>query len=170
MSARQRAKMAKIITFLGHLAESCNVDRSAKAAGIHSDVLYKLRKTWPALREAWDAAKDAAYRSLEAEAFRRARDGVKKPLLHQGQVVAHVRQYSDLLTMFLLKAHAPERFDDRVRIEHSGNVAGGAGPAIQLVFNACRFQSGNRDVDFSPVLDAETVDAAGNSQETEADA
>ena len=50
---------------------------------------------------------------LEAEAWRRAHDGIEEPILYKGQVVTHVRKYSDLLLMFLLKGLRPEKFRDK---------------------------------------------------------
>lgn len=53
---------------------------------------------------------------LEAEAWRRARDGTPEPIYNRGQVVGTVQRYSDQLLMFLLRARAPERYRDRVDV------------------------------------------------------
>lgn len=60
--------------------------------------------------------------SLEAEARRRAMDGVDEPVYHKGEVVGHVRKYSDTLLIFLLKAHRPHKYRDNYKIEHGGQV------------------------------------------------
>jgi hypothetical protein len=37
--------------------------------------------------------------------------------------VGKVREYSDTLTIFLLKAHAPDKYRDNAKVEHSGTIA-----------------------------------------------
>ena len=53
---------------------------------------------------------------LEAEARRRAVQGVRQPVFHQGKVVGHIRKYSDLLLIFLLKHRRPEIFADKAMV------------------------------------------------------
>ncbi|MHC5536960.1 hypothetical protein ACYOEI_01645 [Singulisphaera rosea] len=48
--------------------------------------------------------------TLESEARRRALDGVEKPVFYRGQKCGAIREYSDALLMFLMKAARPERF------------------------------------------------------------
>jgi hypothetical protein len=61
-----------------------------------------------------------AARSLEDEAVRRARAGIRRPVLHKGKQVyvqgepLFTTEYSDSLLMFLLKANNPEKFRDRL--------------------------------------------------------
>jgi hypothetical protein len=80
---------------------------------------------------------------LEAEAVRRAHEGVTKPIFHGGKraidvvqnpvgsikwdetgkpigIPAAVRDYSDTLLIFLLKGRNPAAFGDRLKQEHSG--------------------------------------------------
>jgi hypothetical protein len=66
-----------------------------------------------ALKEAEDAAAD----KIEAEAFRRAVEGVEKPVgWHKGKPGGYVREYSDTLLIFLLKGLRPERYKERVEM------------------------------------------------------
>ena len=52
---------------------------------------------------------------LEAEAHRRAVEGVEEPVgWYKGQAGGTVRRYSDVLLMFLLKGVLPERYKDRI--------------------------------------------------------
>lgn len=46
---------------------------------------------------------------------RRAWKGTRKPVFHKGVVVGHIREYSDTLGMFLVKAKRPEYADYRER-------------------------------------------------------
>jgi hypothetical protein len=66
---------------------------------------------------------------LESEAFRRAHDGVDEPIVGRigkdlDGVVTTVKRYSDGLLQFLLKAHRPEVYKDRVAQEVSGPGGG----------------------------------------------
>ena len=58
---------------------------------------------------------------LEAEVYRRAVIGVERPITVAGERVM-VREYSDRLLMFLLKAEKPEKYRDRREVKHSGDV------------------------------------------------
>lgn len=52
---------------------------------------------------------------LEAEARRRAVDGVAEPVFYQGTQVGTVQKYSDTLLMFLLKSRKPEAYAETTR-------------------------------------------------------
>ncbi len=57
---------------------------------------------------------------LEAEAFRRAVEGVEKPVgWYKGEPGGYVREYSDVLLMFQLKALRPEKCRERVDLRGS---------------------------------------------------
>lgn len=79
--------------------------------------------------------------ALEAEAFRRAHDGVEDPIVYQGRFVyltgpdgeplldadgnprlAKLRKYSDTLLMFLMKAAMPEKYRERHQAPQDGVV------------------------------------------------
>ena len=49
---------------------------------------------------------------MELEARRRAVKGTDKPVFQRGEQVGTIREYSDTLLMFLLKANKPEKFRD----------------------------------------------------------
>jgi len=59
--------------------------------------------------DAWDEAVEIAIDSLVEEAWRRATGGVEKPVgWYQGNPGGIVKEYSDNLLMFLIKAHRPQ--------------------------------------------------------------
>ena len=58
---------------------------------------------------------------MEAEARRRGVEGTLKPVFYKGEECGQVREYSDTLLIFLLKAHDP-KYRDRQQVEHSGSV------------------------------------------------
>lgn len=106
--------------FLRALRETANVSAACRAAGIGRRRAYTCYHQQPAFRAAWDRAIDAATDVLEAEARRRAVDGVAVPVFHAGQQVGVVTRYSDALLVRLLQAYRPDRFADRRKVEHAG--------------------------------------------------
>src|SRR5262249_2040196 len=61
----------------------------------------------------WRDAVEEGIDRLEAEAIRRARDGIKRPVFYMGQVVGYVQEYSDTLLKFLLEAKRPSVYRAR---------------------------------------------------------
>lgn len=115
--------------FLKTLAMTGKVTEAVKAAGFSSSTsLYLKRKKDEKFAEAWDLALYVAGDKLEAEAIRRAHDGVYEPQYYQGKVVGHTIKYSDTLLMFMLKGIRPEKFRDNVRID--GHIKGTFGVAV----------------------------------------
>ena len=98
--------------FLAALAESGNVGLACRFGSVARATVYRYRNTDVKFAEAWDDAIDEATDSLELELRRRAKDGVEEPVYYLGEVVGHVRKYSDTLLIFYLKAYRPERFRD----------------------------------------------------------
>ena len=67
--------------FLGALADSGIVTIAAKIAGITRARAYQVRKHDSGFASAWEEAEEQAADALEAEAWRRAVDGVPEPLV-----------------------------------------------------------------------------------------
>ena len=81
------------------MCEVANVGRSTHYRWLQQD---------PEYRKAVDIAKEEAADNLEAEAYRRAVEGVEKPVgWYKGKPGGYAREYSDVLLMFLLKAQPP---------------------------------------------------------------
>lgn len=118
--------------FLKSLAECGNVSIAARQAGLNRSHVYEIRESNEQFAREWDEAMDKAIDTLEAEAWRRARDGVPefvttgKGLVmdKEGKPVMQNR-YSDTLLVTLLKAHRPERYRDRASVDMNvtGNLA-----------------------------------------------
>lgn len=108
--------------FIEVLRESCNVSEAARAAGIGRRTAYEWREKDRAFADDWEDAEEEAADKLEREAWRRAVDGVDKPVIHQGVITDTYKEYSDKMLEILLKGHRPEKFADRSRVEHSGKV------------------------------------------------
>lgn len=99
---------ARRLKFLNHLSKTANVSRSARLAGVSTSALYQHRATNPGFARQWDDAIGAALDELEQAVIDRAKHGVEKPVFFRGEKVGAVRNYSDALAMFLLKAKRPE--------------------------------------------------------------
>lgn len=115
--------------FLDRLRETANVSAAARAAGKSRSSAYQLRQQDADFRAAWDEALEEALDMLEAELWRRALEGVARPVFYGGKCCGVIRSYSDQLGMFLLKAHRPERYGalTRSRREADGEKDGEAG-------------------------------------------
>ncbi len=98
--------------FLKVLASTGNVLLSCKAASVKRRTAYNHRAGFANFRQSWDDAIEEYADSLEAEATRRARAGTDKPVFYQGKQIATIKEYSDTLLVFLLKAARPAKFRD----------------------------------------------------------
>lgn len=124
--------------FFAKLAERGNITEACSASGVGRTTVYEHialgeKRDAPPDDRAWLArfkeAKETAMDKLESEAFRRAHDGVEEPIVgrvgkDQDGVVTHVKRYSDGLLQFLLRAHRPQLYKDRVAQEVSGPNGG----------------------------------------------
>lgn len=89
--------------FIALLGSSCNVALAAKGANISRKTAYQYRKQSVEFGQRWKEAKAEAVELLEAEAWQRA------------------RKQSDTLMIFLLKAHKPSKYQERMRVLHEFN-------------------------------------------------
>lgn len=96
--------------FFAAFEQRGNVTEAAKAIGIGRRRIYEVRESDPEFAARWKEAEQIAADTLEREAWRRAVEGVNKPIMYKGQVVEHVTEYSDQLLERLLEAHRPEKY------------------------------------------------------------
>jgi hypothetical protein len=128
------------------------------AAGIDDSLPYQRRETDTVFREAWAKAKLIGKEALLAEATRRAFHGVEKPVFHQGVQVGTIREYSDGLLQFLLRALDPETFRERrettikggpehpLHHEHAGKLTHQLGADVLAAYEADLAAAGGPDV------------------------
>ena len=109
--------------FLKALAQTGNVTKAVEIAGTSRSRVYELRRTDSAFAAAWDEAEETAADAIEAEARRRAIEGVQEPLVSAGRIVRDddgqpisIRRYSDNLLLALLK-HRLQRREKSVRFQ-----------------------------------------------------
>jgi len=102
--------------FLEKLSETGNVTIARNAVGLTPRRLHLLRDYDKQFAADWDLAFEIGMTSLEAEAVRRAADGVEEPVFYKGEVCGAVTKYSDGLLQFLLKGNMT-KYRDRVQAD-----------------------------------------------------
>ncbi len=105
--------------FIEALRATGNVTLAAKYAGRSRNQAYYVRRRSEHFAAQWDDALEEGTDLLKAEAWRRAVNGIDKPVYYKGEVVGSITKYSDRLLMFLLKAHDP-KFRDGSKVEQPG--------------------------------------------------
>jgi hypothetical protein len=128
-----KLSVEKKLEFLSAMCDDgLTVFDAAERIGVSRVTLYKHRGLDPEFAAAWDKAYDDGTTVLEAEAQRRAVQGVTEAVYNKGVVVGHVQKYSDLLLIFLLKARAPQKFRDNVDVTNSdGSIANAFAAAVR---------------------------------------
>ena len=117
MSENITAHGLKKKAFLAAFRETGNVRLACEAAEVGRSTHYGWLGADPSYQEAFDLAKEDAADILEAEATRRAVEGVKKLTgWYKGKPGGYVREFSDTLLIFLLKGLRPEVYRERVEV------------------------------------------------------
>lgn len=122
--------------FLKALSDTGNVRAACHVAGVGRTTAYRAQADDPAFAAAWESAIEESVDLLEIEARRRAIKGSDKAVFHQGKQVATVKEYSDTLLIFLLKANRPEKYRDNYKLDalldalnrHAAEQPAAAGP------------------------------------------
>jgi len=115
--------------FCAALAATGIVRRACDAVSITRQTAYNWRDDDPEFAAAWERALKIGVSALEDEAHRRAFEGTDEPVYYKGMECGSVRKYSDTLAIFLLKAHAPEKYRENIHAELTG--AGGGPIALR---------------------------------------
>jgi hypothetical protein len=147
--------------FLKVLADTGNVTAAVAVTGTSRTRVYELRRTDPVFAAAWEEAGETAVDKLEAEARRRAVEGVPEPLVSAGRLVCGadgepiaIRRYNLLLA--LLRAHRPRRARSvrfRLPMLQSASDAAGAMAAITAGVAAGDMTAGEAS-DFAKLVEA----------------
>ncbi len=123
-SPAQGKKRGKLqAAFLAAFRESCTVTQAAKTAGVGRRTHYDWLKADPSYQAQFEDLEDAVTETLEREAMRRGTEGTLKPVFYQGKACGKIREYSDTLLIFLLKARRPETY--RERSDVNSTIQGG---------------------------------------------
>ena len=112
----------KKVAFILALAQLGSRSRAADAVGISKMLIWQWNREDPAFKKAFVRAMEIASDLLEDEMIRRAAEGVIEPVFQGGRLVGSKRAFSDALLMFALKGAKPEKYADRSKVEHTGEV------------------------------------------------
>jgi len=96
---------------------------ACQQVNVGKSTVARWRAADPAFEAAVLEALDDAVEGMEQEAFRRAVIGTEKPVTVAGQREV-IREHSDTLLIFLLKANRPEKYRDRYDVRHTGANGG----------------------------------------------
>jgi hypothetical protein len=100
------------------------VTATCQATNIGRSTIYEWMHDDPDFAKAKLEAENEAIELLEAEARRRAFEGTEKPVYQGGRKVGKVREYSDTLMIFILKAKKPEYRDRHdINLDVKGTIA-----------------------------------------------
>jgi len=116
MANRTSRTPKKEEAFFDALRDGRSISAACLEAGITRSSAYLWRESDPAFRTKWGECVEEGTDRLEDEALRRARDGTEKPVYQGGKLVGTVREHSDTLMIFLLKARRPQKYKDRVAL------------------------------------------------------
>ena len=106
--------------FLEVLALTGSPKIAAETIGIKRGNARQFRKESPGFRGRWDEAMEEHADMLEKTAVDRAVEGILEPVYFQGEVVGHVRKYSDSNLQFVLKGRRSKVFRDRSEVKVTG--------------------------------------------------
>ena len=116
IAKRFEIKRPKMIAFLEAFQIACTCRRASKLSGTSGVSHCKWMKSdgeeFENYRAAFHFLQGAVNRSIEDEIFRRAVKGIRKPIFHKGKQVAVVKEFSDVLLIFLAKASMPHKYRD----------------------------------------------------------
>lgn len=107
--------------FLDLFPKMGSVVKTAALVKINPATVHRHLREDEQFRKAFEEANDALVDELEAEAIRRAKDGVKKPIFKDGRVVGYEVVYSDRLLEMLLRGRS-DRYKNSTNVKVSGEV------------------------------------------------
>ena len=146
--------------FFDALATGVPVQAALNVSGYKRETVYNWRRDNESFRNQWENATSQAREAMEAEADRRGVEGTLKPVFYRGEQCGEIREYSDTLLMFRLKALAPDKYreNSKQEIEHTGQ------PITQVVIimpNAPKIvegELGDGTLPSDPYRDAQVIE------------
>lgn len=108
---------AQVDKFFEVFASTANVSEACRQAGIYRAWVYEQRDKDEVFAQRWNEADEVATDALEAEARRRALEGVEKPVFYKGVECGRIREFSDTLMAILLKAKRRDQFGDKQSVD-----------------------------------------------------
>jgi len=109
--------------FLEAFSETGIITAACRASGVARHMVYGWQEIDPEFTAAFHTAQSVSTELLEREMLRRGVEGVEKPRWDsKGNYIGSVREYSDNLLMFAIKARKPDQYRDNSKIEHTGSI------------------------------------------------
>lgn len=134
-SAGARAREDRYELFLTALGEGMTISAAAEQAGFARRAdLYEHRDVDEGFAARWDEIVERTTEEMEQEAYRRAVEGwIEREIFDDdGNVIGHVRKFSDGLLMFMLKARRPGVYRENHRVQHVGPDGGPVNVRLDL--------------------------------------
>lgn len=122
MASRTKRTAKKDGQFFAAIGKGHPVGKACEVAGYGRSTAYEYRDEDEGFAKRWKEANEEAVEVLEAEADRRAIQGTLKPVFHRGVQCGSIREFSDVLLIFRLKALRPEVYRERADLRHSGSI------------------------------------------------
>jgi hypothetical protein len=104
-------------TYLEALSVTGIINYAAAAARVARSTVYYWLGDDPDFARRHEEAITESTERMEQEAWRRATQGVEKPVYYKGEQVGSIREHSDTLLIFMLKARKPETYRERVDVD-----------------------------------------------------
>ena len=117
-----RDRVSRKKRFLTVFAQTGVIQHAVRQLGISRSAVQKWRREDPQFAEDFEHAIDDSNERMEREVIRRAVKGTLKPIFHHGVRCGHIREYSDGLLMFMLRARKPHVYRDNATVEHAGRI------------------------------------------------
>ena len=131
--------------FLAELEKHGMLNTAARAVGTTPKQVERYTENNDEFAEHVSQSLEIAADVLEAEARRRAVNGIEKGVYYKGDLVATETQYSDTLLIKLLEAKRRQQFGNKIDITHSA-------PSTILIRDFTTDQDGNViDAEFTPI-------------------
>lgn len=108
---RDQKRWLEAYAKVGVIAYAC---RTAK---VGRQTVYDWIERYPDFVAAMREAEQVAVELMEDEVHRRAVRGTLSPVYYRGEVVGHVREFSDTLLMFYLKARRPDVYRENTTVD-----------------------------------------------------
>ena len=110
LTAERKAEFCEL------LRDDRSVTHAARAIGVSTRHLYRIRKEDEEFAAEWDDAWNSIIDELEASAMKRAIHGHKKSVTSMGEVVGEDTVYETQLTTFMLKSNRREKYSDKLDV------------------------------------------------------
>lgn len=118
----EKLSKEKLTAFCAALASTGMVRKACDAVGISMQTAFRWRKDIPQFADMWDEASNVGTTLAEDEAWRRAVDGVDKPVYYKGERIDTIKEHSDTLLVTILRARKPDVYRDNSRLELAGKL------------------------------------------------